>query len=114
VTLGPDVLVMLTLPGLVIVLTVLAAIEHVLSRLGRRSMMHRRPRHRLSTTSLDVLTGAVLPGKANELEQRRIERQLRDDAQDGAPPGSRIDLKAGTAYLRIPRTAPDPSRRPHP
>ena len=110
---GPDALVMLTLPGLVIVLTILAAIEHVLSMLGRRSMVHRRRRHRLSTTSLEVFTGAVLPGKANELEQRRLERQLRADAQDGAPPGGRVDLKAGIAYLRIPEPTADPGcRRP--
>jgi hypothetical protein len=99
---GPDVLVALTLPGLVIMLAGLAAIEHLLSRFGRRSLLHRKRRHRLSTTSLEVFGGAVLPGIANELEQHRIERQLGEDAHDGAPPGSRVDLAAGIAYLRAP------------
>lgn len=101
---GPRFLVAVTLPGVVIMLTTLAAVEHVLSRLGRRSLLSSRRRHRLSSVSVDVFSAAVSPGKATELEQHRVEQQLRDDAESAAPPGSRIDLAAGVAYLRLPPT----------
>jgi hypothetical protein len=93
------VLFALTLPGLVVLLVVLAAVEHAWSRLGLRSPLHRRARHALSAGGLDVFSAALVPGRATDLEQQRIRETRRDDAEDGAPPNRRIDLDSGVAYL---------------
>jgi hypothetical protein len=93
------VLFALTLPGLVILLIVLAAVEHAWSRLGLRSPLHHRARHALSAGGLDVFSAALFPGKALDLEQQRVRETRRDDAEDGAPPYARIDLDGGVAYL---------------
>jgi hypothetical protein len=45
---GIGVLFALTLPGLVILLVVLAGVEHAWSRFGRRSPLYHRERHALS------------------------------------------------------------------
>ena len=95
------VLFALTLPGLVILLVVLAAVEHAWSRLGRRSPLHRRARHALSAGGMDVFSAALFPGKAVDLEQQRVREMTRDDVEDGAPPYGRIDLDGGVAYLDV-------------
>ena len=102
---GAGVLVALTLPGLVILLVVLAALEHAWSRLGRRSPVHRRQRHALAAGGLDVFSTALVPGKGADLEEQRVREVRRDDGRDGAPPYGRIDLDGGTAYLGIRRDA---------
>jgi hypothetical protein len=89
----------LTLPGLVVLLVVLAAFEHAWSRLGRRSRLHRRERHALSAGGLDVFSAALAPGRAVDLEEQRVREVRRDDVEDGAPPYGRIDLDSGVAYL---------------
>ena len=89
----------LTLPGLVVLLLVLAAVEHAWSRLGRRSRLHGRERHALSAGGMDVFSAALVPGKAMDLEQQRVRELRRDDVEDGAPPYARIDLDSGVAYL---------------
>ena len=89
----------LTLPGLVVLLVVLAAFEHAWSRLGRRSRLHGRERHALSAGGLDVFSAALAPGRAVDLEQQRVREMRRDDVEDGAPPYGRIDLDSGVAYL---------------
>ena len=99
---GAGLLFALTLPGLVLVLIILAVVERTLSRLSRRSLVSTRARPGLSASGLDVFAAAVSPGKANELEQRRVEEQLREDEEDGAPPRSRISFETRTAYLRLP------------
>jgi len=96
---GPGVLVALTLPGLVILLVVLAAAEHAWSRVGRRSPLHGRERHALSAGGLDVFSAALFPGKALDLAEQRNREIRRDDVEDGAPPYGRIDLDSGVAYL---------------
>jgi hypothetical protein len=95
------VLFALTLPGLVILLIVLAAVEHAWSRLGLRSPLHRRARHALSAGGVDVFSAALFPGKALDLEQQRVRETRRDDAEDGAPPNGRIDLDGGVAYIDL-------------
>jgi hypothetical protein len=92
------VLFALTLPGLVVLLVVLAALEHAWSRLGRPSALHHRARHAVSAGGLDVFSAALFPGKAVDLEQQRVRELRRDDVEDGAPP-NRIDLDAGVVYL---------------
>jgi hypothetical protein len=96
---GPGVLFALTLPGLVVLLVVVAAAEHVWARLGRRSPLYRRERHALSAGGMDVFSAALVPGKAIDLEQQRVRELTRDDIENGAPPNTRIDLDSGVAYV---------------
>ena len=96
---GAGVLFALTLPGLVILLVVLAAAEHAWSRLGRRSRLHGRERHALSAGGMDVFSAALFPGKARDLEEQRVREMRRDDVDDGAPPYDRIDLDSGVACI---------------
>ena len=96
---GPGVLVALTLPGLVILLVVLAGVEHAWSRVGRRSPLLRRERHALSAGGLDVFSAALEPARAVDLEQRLVREVRRDDVEDGAPPYGRVDLDRGLAWL---------------
>jgi hypothetical protein len=96
---GPAMLFALTLPGLVVLLVVLATAEHLWSRLGRRSRLHGRERHALSAGGMDVFSAALFPGKALDIEEQRVREMRRDDVDDGAPPYTRIDLDSGVAYL---------------
>ena len=89
----------LTLPGLVVLLVVVASMEHAWSRLGRRSRLHGHERHALSAGGMDVFSAALFPGKAVDLEEQRVREIRRDDVEDGAPPRARIDLDSGVAYL---------------
>jgi hypothetical protein len=100
---GIGVLFALTLPGLVVLLVVVATVEHVWSRLGRSSPLHRRERHALSAGGMDVFSAALFPGKAVDLEEQRVREMTRDDVADGAPPYGRIDLDSGVAHLDVPR-----------
>jgi hypothetical protein len=98
---GAGVLFALILPGVAILLVVLAAAEHAWSRRGRRSRLHGRGRHALSAGGMDVFSAALFPGKAIDLEQQRVREMTRDDVEDGAPPYGRIDLDGGVAYLDV-------------
>lgn len=80
-----------TLPGLVVLLIVLAAIERVLRR--------RKGRSSLSAAGLDVFSAAMLPGRAVELEHRAEAKERRLGPSDGAPPHG-VDLVGGTARVR--------------
>jgi hypothetical protein len=95
------VLFAMVLPGLAILLVVLAIAEQAWSRRGRRSPLHRRARHALSAGGIDVFSAALFPGKAIDLEQQRVREITRDDADDGAPPYGRVDLDSGVAYLDV-------------
>ena len=96
-----SIVVAATLPGLVIMLTLLAAIEHAASRRRGRSVVTGETRPRLSATGLDVFSAAVLAGKDVELEHRDVVKRLRLEATDGAPPNT-VDLTRGTARIRVP------------
>jgi hypothetical protein len=91
--------VALTLPGLAVLLVVLAVVEQLWSHIGRRSPLHRRRRHARSAGGLDVFSAALAPGRAVDLEVQRTREVRRDDAEDGAPPARRIDLDSGVAWL---------------
>jgi hypothetical protein len=108
---GVGLLVVLTLPGLVLLLVGLGVLEAVAARLGRRSPLHRRHRHALSGAGVDVFAAALDPGREIERETRRATSLLRDDAGDGAPPRSRIDLDRGVAVVVLP-SPPTPRRAP--
>jgi hypothetical protein len=94
---GPGVLVALTLPGVVLLLTALAMVEAVRARLGRRSLLTRRERHALSAGGLDVFSAALAPGREVDLAEQRGREMSRDDADAGAPP--LVDLERGVVYL---------------
>ncbi len=96
---GVGVIFALTLPGLVILLVGVAAVEHACSRVGRRSPLHGRERHALSAGGLDVFSAALVPGRSADLAQQRAREVRRDDVDDGAPPWTRIDLDSGVVYL---------------
>jgi hypothetical protein len=96
---GAGVLFALTLPGLVVLLVVVAAAEDAWARLGRRSPLYRRERHALSAGGMDVFSAALFPGRAVDLEQQRVRELTRDDVENGAPPNTRIDLDSGVAYI---------------
>jgi hypothetical protein len=93
------VLFAMTIPGLVIVLVVVATVEHAWSQLGRRSPLYRRDRHALSAGGMDVFSAALFPGKELDLEEQRVREMTRDDVVDGAPPYGRIDLDRSIAYI---------------
>lgn len=78
-------LVAMTLPGLVVLLVLLALVEQLASRRGRRGLFSPRARAGLSAAGIDVLSAAVSPGHALHREQQRVEQHLRDDEGDREP-----------------------------
>lgn len=90
-----------TLPGLVVLLTLLAAVEHAASRRKRRGVVSREHRPALTATGLDVFSAAMLPGRDTELEHRNLAKRLRVEASDGAPRNT-VDLTTGIARIQLP------------
>ena len=78
-----------TLPGLVVLLIVVAAVERLSNK-----------RRGVSAAGLDVFSAAVLPGRATELEERDEAKNRRATHSDGAPPHG-IDLTGGTAHIPV-------------
>lgn len=100
---GVGLLVALTLPGLVLMLLALAAVDLTLLRLRGRGLVPWRRDRQVSSTGFDLLHAALSPGKQAELDQRRTVELVREEEDDGAPPRSTVDLAGGTARLRRPR-----------
>ncbi|MBC9714591.1 hypothetical protein H9Y04_18705 [Streptomyces sp. TRM66268-LWL] len=98
--------VMATLPGLVILLTLTAFVDQLLLRAGRAGILPWRNGARtgqVSATGFEQLHGALSPGKQNELKERETALVLKDDEEDGAPPHrTTVDLDGGTAVIRRP------------
>ncbi|MFF0434801.1 DUF6191 domain-containing protein [Streptomyces sp. NPDC004327] len=89
--------VFVTLPGLVIVLTLIAFGDQLLRASGRG-----RRGGQVSATGFEQLHATFSPGKQNELKQRQSSLLLRDDEEDGAPPHhSTVDLAGGRAVIRL-------------
>jgi hypothetical protein len=95
--------VALTLPGLVLVLLAVAAIDQLLLRVQGRGLMSWRKDAQVSSTGFELLHATLSPGKADELAQRRIEEVIRDDEEDGAPPRSWVDFATGVAHIKVNR-----------
>jgi hypothetical protein len=93
----------MTLPGLVLGLLGVAAVDQLMLRLRGHGLVPWRRDTQVSSTGFDLLHAALSPGKADELAQRHTEELVRDDEAEGAPARSRVDLVAGTARLRLPR-----------
>jgi hypothetical protein len=89
-------LLAMTLPALVLLLTVLGVLE-VLSakRRGQRGSA-------MSSTGFDILQEALYPSKKHEIEQRDHEALMAEEDAEGAPPRTRIDLDKGTAHIHLP------------
>jgi hypothetical protein len=100
----------LTLPGLVVLLVALAALERFGLWIGRSWLPWRRNRPTISATGFDELTACFYAGKRLELEQRRSELVLRPD-QHGTAPSHGIDLERGTVALPAHRSATEVTSR---
>ncbi|WP_262063574.1 DUF6191 domain-containing protein [Streptomyces sp. STR69] len=101
----------MTLPGLVVLLTALAFLDQLLLKMGRAGMLPWRNAGRqgqISATGFEQLHASLSPGKQTELKERRSALVMRDDEEDGDPPWSTVDLRAGTAVIRLgaPRDTP--------
>ena len=90
----------LTLPGLVILLVAVAAVERFGRWLGRDWLPWRRGRPLVSAAGFDELAATLYAGKRIELEQRRAELVLCVDQHDAAPPHGRLELCNGVATYR--------------
>ena len=95
--------VALTLPGLVLVLLAIAAIDQLLLRVRGRGLMSWRKDAQVSSTGFELLHATLSPGKSDELAQRRTEEVIRDDEEDGAQPRSWVDFATGVAHVRLNR-----------
>ncbi|MET7646777.1 DUF6191 domain-containing protein [Streptomyces sp. NPDC005426] len=100
-------LVLMTLPGLVIGLTVAAFLDQLMLRAGRAGLLPWRNSARqgqISSTGFEQLHATFSPGKQSELKERRSALLQRDDEEDGAPPHrSTVDLDGGLAVIRLQR-----------
>ncbi|MFD4555803.1 DUF6191 domain-containing protein [Streptomyces sp. NPDC058469] len=99
----------MTLPGLVVLLTALAFLDQLLLKMGRAGMLPWRNAGRqgqISATGFEQLHASLSPGKQTELKERQSALVMRDDEEDGAPPWSTVDLRAGTAVIRLNANAP--------
>ncbi|ANW19518.1 DUF6191 domain-containing protein [Streptomyces clavuligerus] len=94
-----EFIVLMTLPGLVIGLILIAFADQILRATGRGGR-----RGQVSATGFEQLHATFSPGKQSELKERQSALLLRDDEEDGAPPHrSTVDLDGGRAVVRIPR-----------
>lgn len=95
----------MSIPGLAVLLIVLAAGERVVQAIRRR----KGEPPKLGATGFDQLTTLFYAGKQLELDQRQTELMTRDEEDDGAPPRGPIDLDLGV--VRLSPTAPPPGPR---
>ncbi|GAA3462985.1 hypothetical protein GCM10018963_49980 [Saccharothrix longispora] len=96
---GVGMMFAMSIPGLAVLLVVLAAVERAV-RWARR-----RKGHPVAVAAgVDQFTTLFAGGKQVELDQRQTELMLRDDEEDGAPPRGPIDLASGSVRL-TPRPA---------
>ncbi|GHC78002.1 hypothetical protein GCM10010349_59040 [Streptomyces flavofungini] len=98
-----------TLPGLVMVLTLVAFTDQLFLRAGRAGLLPWRTsahQGQISATGFEQLHAGFSPGKQNELKERQSALVLRDDEEDGAPPNRTVvDLEGGVALVRVPPRA---------
>lgn len=95
------VLFFMTIPGLAVVLVLLAALDRFGSWVhGRSGLPWYHDGHRPgSAVGFDELQAALQSSTRHTIERRRLESVLRDDEHDGAPPHMRIDLDEGRAVI---------------
>jgi hypothetical protein len=89
---------LVAIPGSVLILVTVGAIEIVLRRKGRRRGAT------LSGTYVDEFTAVFYGTKRTELEHRDSQTMMRDEDAEGAPPFG-VDLDRGTVVLPPPGQA---------
>ena len=92
-----NVLFALTLPGLVVILTVAGVFELVVARTIR--VKTNAAKYPVASAGFDVLGLSLAPETRHRHEFDNSSRMLREDEGEGAPPRSKIDLDAGTASI---------------
>jgi Family of unknown function (DUF6191) len=93
----------ISIPGLVLLLVLLASIDRLGVAAGRRLRLPWRRAEEgrpLAAPGIDELNALFYATKRYELDERRTSLMLRDEEGDGAPPYSVVDLDAGTAVIR--------------
>lgn len=91
----------MSLPGLVVLLVILAGLERMGLWATRASWLpwrRKRTGTPVSATAFDEMGAAFYGSKRMEIEHRLSQSMMRDDEADGAPP-NRIDLEGGTVRL---------------
>jgi hypothetical protein len=84
-------------------LTVLGLTEQLL-RVRRRRRAPTVPKPRtIAAGGFDVISVLFSPSYRHKLEYVEAQDSRRDQPEEGAPPRSQVDLKAGIARLVIPR-----------
>ncbi|GLZ80347.1 hypothetical protein Afil01_51540 [Actinorhabdospora filicis] len=91
----------MSLPGLVLLLTVLAILDQLAVKAGKTRWIPWRGSKRagqISSTGFDQLHAAIVPGKEQELQQRKSMTMMREDEESGAG-ADEIDLDAGVVRI---------------
>ena len=98
---GPGLLFALSLPGVVCLLVLLAAVE----RFGPRRRGGASPSLPLSGTGFEEVDAFFSGAKRTELAERHSRSLLADEEESGAPPRTTVDLDAGVVTVRRTRPA---------
>ena len=87
---------MLSIPGLVVLLVVVATVERM-ARLGRgkRAMP-------VTAAGLEDFAGVFQAGQRVDQEHKRHSLMMRDEVGDNGPPRTVVDFTAGTVRLVVP------------
>lgn len=104
---GVAVLLFLTIPGLMLLLVLFAAVDRLGLAANRRLRLPWRREEEgrpASAVGIDEMHALFYATKRYELDQRRTSLMLRDEEGDAAPPRSRVDLDRGSAVIRPPRS----------
>lgn len=83
----------LSIPGLVVLLVVVATVEAVSRRNSKLPA---------TAAGLEDFAGVFQASRRVDQEHKQHSLMMRDELGDGAPPRSEVDLDAGTARLVLP------------
>jgi hypothetical protein len=93
----------MSLPGLVVLLVVLAALERFGLWAGNRSWLPWRRKREgtpVSAAGFEELDAFFVSGKRHELDQRNHSLMMRHDEEEGAPPLIEVDMESNRIVLR--------------
>jgi uncharacterized protein DUF6191 len=95
----------MSIPGLVVLLVVLAALERFGLWASERSWLPWRRKREgtpISAAGFEELDAFFAAGRRHDLEQRNHSLMLREDEEEGAPPLMRVDMEGERIVLRRP------------
>jgi hypothetical protein len=96
-----EALWVMTLPGLVLLLIAVAAVEVlVVRRRHKRGDQQARPK--AAQAGFDALGVALAPSRRHTQEHDEFQELARDDEGDAAPPRSSVDLDGRSARIVLP------------